>query len=259
VPTLLAGMLQHAEKELGQAQARAACARLRFVNSAGEILPPALMQRWKDHTGADVLDGVGTTEITHLFVINRPGEAVPGSCGRIVDGFRHEILDDALKPVSKGEIGNFWVYGPSVATQYWNKPEKTRETMRAGGVRTGDKVYEDEHGNIFMVGRADDMLRVGAIWVSPAEVEGALVSHPAVSEAAVIGFPDEQQLVKPKAYVILRDPKSWPDAAKLESELKEHVRKQLPGIKVPRWIEAVTELPKTATGKIQRFRLRSGG
>jgi benzoate-CoA ligase family protein len=258
VPTLLAGMLQVAEKEIGQAAARQACARLRFINSAGEILPPALMQRWKDYTRAEVLDGVGTTEMTHLFVINRPGRAVPGSCGRIVEGFRHALLDDARKPVPKGEIGNLWVYGPTAATEYWNKPEKTRETMADGGVRTGDKVYEDDAGNLFMVGRSDDMLRVGAIWVSPAEVEGALVSHPAVSEAAVVGAPDAEQLIKPKAYVLLRDPGAHPDKAALEAALKEHVRAQLPGIKVPRWIEFVAELPKTATGKIQRFRLRQG-
>jgi acyl-coenzyme A synthetase/AMP-(fatty) acid ligase len=117
-------------------------------------------------------------------------------------------------------------------------------------------VYEDEHGNLFMVGRSDDMLRVGAIWVSPAEVEGAIVTHPEVVEAAVVGAPDEEQLIKPKAYVVLRDPAKFPDKAKLEAELKEHVRRQIPGIKVPRWFEFPAELPKTATGKIQRFRLR---
>jgi acyl-coenzyme A synthetase/AMP-(fatty) acid ligase len=256
VPTLFAGMLQYAEKEIGQEKARKACRRMRFVLSAGEILPPALMRRWKDYTGVECLDGVGTTEMTHLFIMNRPGHPVPGSCGRIVDGYRHEILDDDGKPVKRGEIGNLHVYGPSAAALYWNKPEKTKAVMGRGGVMTGDKVHEDEHGNLFMVGRSDDMLRVGAIWVSPAEVEGAIVTHPDVVEAAVVGAPDEEQLIKPKAYVVLRDPAKYPDKAKLEAELKEHVRKQLPGIKVPRWIEFPAELPKTATGKIQRFRLR---
>ncbi|HEY7610999.1 MAG TPA: benzoate-CoA ligase family protein [Alphaproteobacteria bacterium] len=256
VPTLFAGMLQVAEKEIGQEKARKACRRMRFVLSAGEILPPALMHRWKDYTGVECLDGVGTTEMTHLFIMNRPGHPVPGSCGRIVDGYRHEILDDDGRPVKRGEIGNLHVYGPSAAAMYWNKPEKTKAVMGRGGVLTGDKVREDEHGNLFMVGRSDDMLRVGAIWVSPAEVEGALVSHSAVAEAAVVGHPDEEQLIKPKAYVVLRDSGAHPDKAKLEAELKEHVRKQLPGVKVPRWIDFPAELPKTATGKIQRFRLR---
>jgi benzoate-CoA ligase family protein len=257
VPTLFAGMLQHAEKEIGQERARKACRRMRFVLSAGEILPPALMHRWKAYTGVECLDGVGTTEMTHLFIMNRSGHPVEGSCGRIVDGYRYEVLDDAGKPVKRGEIGNLHVYGPSAATMYWNKPEKTKAVMGRGGVLTGDKVHEDEHGNLFMVGRSDDMLRVGAIWVSPAEVEGAIVSHPAVVEAAVIGHPDEEQLIKPKAFVVLRDPGAHPNKSKLEAEMKEHVRKQLPGIKVPRWIEFVSELPKTATGKIQRFRLRA--
>src|SRR5690606_22989475 len=140
--------------------------------------------------------------------------------------YRYEIIDDEGKPVPKGEIGNIHVYGPSAAKLYWNKPEKTREVMGRGGLLTGDKVYEDEDGNLFMVGRADDMLRVGAIWVSPAEVEGAIVSHPAVAECAVVGHPDEQELIKPKAYVVLRDPAAYPDRAKLEAELRDHVRKQ---------------------------------
>jgi len=257
VPTLFAGMLALAEKEIGQERVRHACRRFRYVLSAGEILPPALMQRWKDYTGVEVLDGVGTTEMTHLFIMNRPGKPVPGSCGRIVDGYRHEIIDDAGKPVPRGEIGNLHVFGPSAAALYWNKPEKTQAVMGRGGVITGDKVYEDENGNLFMVGRSDDMLRVGAIWVSPAEVEGAIVSHPAVAEAAVVGHLDDEELVKPKAYVVLRDAAAHPDKAKLEAEMKDHIRKQISGIKVPRWIEFVSELPKTATGKIQRFRLRS--
>ncbi|MGE0734240.1 MAG: benzoate-CoA ligase family protein [Alphaproteobacteria bacterium] len=256
VPTLFAGMLQLAEKEIGQDKARAACARFKRLISAGEILPAALLHRWKDYTGVELLDGVGTTEMTHMFLVNQPGKAVPGSCGKVIEGFRYEIVDDDFKPVKRGEIGNLHMIGPSAATLYWNKPEKTAATMGRGGVVTGDKVYEDEHGNLFMVGRGDDMLRVGAIWVSPAEVEGAIVSHPAVSEAAVVGHEDSEQLIKPKAFVILRDPAAHPDKAALEAEIKEHVRNQLPGAKVPRWVEFVGELPKTATGKIQRFRLR---
>ncbi|MCW5770447.1 MAG: benzoate-CoA ligase family protein [Rhodospirillaceae bacterium] len=255
VPTLFAGQMQIAEQELGQARVRQACGRLRFSVCGGEILPPALYRRWKDFTGTEILDAIGTTEMTHMFTFNRPGDAMPGSCGKIVDGYRYEILDGDGKPVPKGEIGNLHVMGPTAAAQYWNKPEKTREVMGRGGVMTGDKVYEDPHGNIFLVGRSDDMLRVGAIWVSPAEVENALATHPDVLECAVVGHPDEHQMIKPKAFVVLRDPARG--SAALEAEMKEHLRATLAHIKCPRWIEFVGELPKTATGKIQRFRLRA--
>jgi benzoate-CoA ligase family protein len=258
VPTLFAGMLQLAEKEIGLDRAKQACRRIRLALSAGELLPPALMERWKAMIGLELLDGVGTTEMTHLFILNRPGQAVAKSCGRIVDGYRYEILDDEGRTVARGETGNLHVYGPSAATMYWNKPEKTRQVFGRGGVLTGDKVYEDERGNLFMVGRSDDMLRVGAIWVSPAEVEGAVAAHEAVAECAVVGHADAEGLIKPKAFVVLRNPAAHRDEAALEAALKEHVRKLLPGAKVPRWVEFVAELPKTATGKIQRFRLRQG-
>ena len=189
VPTLFAGMLQIAESELGQDRIRKACRRLRFSVSGGENLPPSLLERWRDFTGTEILDGVGTTEMTHMFMLNRPGAPVPGSSGKLVEGFTAEVLDEENAPVAQGEVGNLHVFGPSAATAYWNKPEKTAAVMGRGGVFTGDKVYEDEEGNFFMVGRSDDMLRVGAIWVSPAEVENALAAHPAVLEAAVIRPP----------------------------------------------------------------------
>jgi benzoate-CoA ligase family protein len=262
VPTLYAGMLALAEKELGRDEARRACGRMRFAVSGGEILPPTVLQRWRDVTGVEILDSIGTTEMTHMFTMNRPGASVPGSCGRIVAGYRHEILDDEGRPVAQGEIGNLHVYGPSAATQYWNKPEKSRAVFGRGGVLTGDKVFEDAAGNIFLVGRADDMLRVGGIWVSPAEVEGALASHPAVLECAVVGRADEHDMIKPHAYVVPRDPAAAADAAgrrALEAALVAHVKARLAHIKAPRWVEFVAELPKTATGKIQRFRLRERG
>jgi benzoate-CoA ligase family protein len=255
VPTLFAAQAQIAEQELGRERVAEACKRLRFCVCGGEILPPALYRRWKDLTGTEILDAIGTTEMTHMFTFNRPGEAVPGSCGKIVDGYRYEILDDAGQPVPRGEIGNLHVMGPTAATEYWNKPDKTAQVMGRGGVLTGDKVFEDERGNIFLVGRSDDMLRVGAIWVSPAEVEGALATHPAVMECAVVGHPDENQMIKPKAFVVLRDPARAGEA--LAAEIKEHLRARLAHIKCPRWIEFVGELPKTATGKIQRYRLRA--
>jgi len=256
VPTLFAGMLQMAEREIGREKVRHACRRMRFSVSGGELLPPSLFKRWKDFTGVEILDGVGTTEMTHMFMLNVPGQVVPGSCGRLVDGFAAEIVDDDGDPVPRGEVGNLRAYGPSAAAQYWNKPERTKLVFGGGGVLTGDKFYEDEDGNYFIVGRSDDMLRVGGIWVSPTEIEAALAEHEAVLESAVIGQPDDEQMIKPYAFVILKD--GHAGGADLESILKDHVRSRLAHYKCPRWIEFVDELPKTTTGKIQRFRLRAG-
>jgi benzoate-CoA ligase family protein len=251
VPTLFAGMLRLAEEQIGRERVREACARVRLCISGGEILPPALMQRWRDYAGIDILDGVGTTEMTHMFIINRPGCPVPGSCGRLVPGYRAEVVDDHDRPVKRGEIGNLRMFGPTAAREYWNKPDKTATTMAKGGVLTGDKVYEDEDGNFFLVGRADDMLRVGGIWVSPAEVESVIAQHAGVLECAIVGHPDEDSMIKPKAFVVPRDGDC--DRAQLTAELRAH----LAHIKCPRWFEIVDELPKTSTGKIQRFRLRT--
>src|SRR5262245_3524385 len=254
VPTLFAGLLNLAEKSIGAERVRAACRRLRLCISGGEILPPALLARWRDFTGVDILDGVGTTEMTHIFMINRPGRVVPGSCGRLVEGYRAELIDDEGNLVAKGEIGNLRMFGPSAAREYWNKPEKTAAVMGSGGVLTGDKVYEDEHGNFFLVGRSDDMLRVGGVWVSPAEVESVIAQHDAVLECAVVGHPDADQMIKPKAYVVPRQADA--DRGRLAEDLRTHVRDRLAHIKCPRWFEIISELPKTSTGKIQRFRLR---
>ena len=254
VPTLFAGMLRFAEEQIGQPRVRDACARLRLCISGGEILPPALMQRWRDYAGIDILDAVGTTEMTHIFLINRPGRPVPGSCGRLVDGYRAEVVDDDDRPVETGEIGNLRMFGPTAAREYWNKPDKTAVVMAKGGVLTGDKVYQDADGNFFLVGRADDMLRVGGIWVSPAEVESVIAQHVGVLECAVVGHSDDESMIKPKAFVVPKDRDC--DRQQLPADLRNHVRAQLAHVKCPRWFEIVDELPKTSTGKIQRFRLR---
>ncbi len=256
VPTLFAGMLRIAEDRIGQDRVRQACHRLRLCVSGGEILPAVLLERWKQFAGVEILDGVGTTEMTHMFILNRPGQSVPGSCGRLVNGFRAEIVDDDDNPVQQGEIGNLRMFGPSAAEQYWNKPDKTAQVMGRGGVLTGDKLYEDKDGNFFLVGRSDDMLRVGGIWVSPAEVEGVIAQHPAVMECAVVGHADADNMIKPKAYVVLQH-RNGADCQQLADELRAHVRERIAHIKCPRWFEFVDELPKTSTGKIQRFRLRS--
>jgi benzoate-CoA ligase family protein len=253
VPTLYAGLV-NLMRAMEREAVRRACARLRLCVSGGEVLAPSLLRAWQELTGVEILDGVGTTEMTHMFLINRPGEVVAGSCGRLVDGYSARIVDEGWQDVPEGEVGNLFVAGPTAARSYWNKPEKTAATMRDGGVLTGDKVRRDAAGNYFYVGRNDDMLRVGGIWVSPAEIEAALAEHDAVLECAVVGVPDENRLVKPKAFVVLR-PGATASAA-LGEEMRTALRQRLAHFKCPRWIEFAPTLPKTATGKIQRFKLR---
>jgi benzoate-CoA ligase len=249
VPTLYAGML--AVKE---AERRFDLSSLRLCVSAGEALPPELFHRWRQRFGVELIDGIGTTEILHIFLSNRPGAARPGSSGRPVPGYEAIIVDDAGQPVPPGEIGNLRVKGDSTMAFYWNKHEKTRDTLHGHWIQTGDKYYQDRDGYFWYCGRADDMLKVGGIWVSPVEVEAALVGHPAVLEAAVVGVEDDDRLVKPKAFVVLKEPAHA--SAALAEELQAFVKDKIAPYKYPRWIEFATELPKTATGKIQRFKLR---
>lgn len=254
VPTLYAGMLE-LMRTMNHDAVKAACSRLRFCISGGELLPPALYRQWLELTGKEIMDGVGTTELTHMYMINMPGSVVPGSCGKLVKGYEAQCLDEQRRSLPIGEIGNLFVKGPTAAQTYWNKPEKTLATMWDGGVLTGDKCYQDAHGNFFYVGRIDDMLRVGGVWVSPGEIESVLAEHESVFECAVIGVPDERQMIKPKAYVVLRNG-YVPDEA-LQDSIRQLLRSKLAHIKCPRWIEFMHDLPKTATGKIQRFRLRA--
>lgn len=253
VPTLFAGLLDLMRK-MDREEVRRACSRLRFCVSGGEVLAPSVLAGWREVTGTDILDGVGTTEMTHMFIINQPGRVAPGSCGRLVEGYTAKIVDENWNELPQGEIGNLFVIGPTAAQTYWNKPEKTAATMRDGGVLTGDKCYLDDKGNYFYVGRFDDMLRVGGIWVSPAEIESTLAEYPEILECAVIGVPDENALVKPMAFVVLRP--GTPESATRADDITNMVRAKLAHYKAPRWVKFVNELPKTATGKIQRFRLR---
>ncbi len=254
VPTLYAGMLD-LMRGMEPAARREASSRLRLCVSGGEVLPAAVNRLWKESTGTEILDGVGTTELTHMFMLNRPGAVVPGSCGKLVAGYRARFLDEEGRDVAPGEIGNLFIQGPTAARSYWNKPEKTAATMWDGGVLTGDKCYSDADGNFFYVGRVDDMLRVGGVWVSPAEVESVLAEHEGVLECAVIGVADENELIKPKAFVVARLGQAVD--ASFEESVRTLLRARLAHIKCPRWIEFVPELPKTATGKIQRFHLRA--
>jgi benzoate-CoA ligase len=250
VPTLYAAML--AVKE---AESRFDTSSLRLCVSAGEALPDELYKRWGDRFRVEIIDGIGTTEIGYIFISNRPGLSRPGSTGLAVPGYELAIVDDEGHPVRRGDIGNLRVKGDSTMAYYWNKHEKTKETLFGSWIQTGDKYYQDEDGYFWYSGRADDMLKVGGIWVSPIEVEATLVRHPAVLEAAVVGAEDTDRLVKPKAFVVLKAEASGGDA--LADELKAFVKDKIAPYKYPRWIEFVTDLPKTATGKIQRFKLRT--
>ena len=250
VPTLYAAMLA-----VRDAEKRFDLSSLRLCVSAGEALPDEIFTRWRERFGVEIIDGIGTTEILHIFLSNRPGQVRPGSSGRAVPGYEATIVDDAGQPVPPGEIGNLRVKGDSTMAYYWNKHDKTKETLYGPWIQTGDKYSQDPDGYFWYAGRADDMLKVGGIWVSPVEVETTLIRHPAVLEAAVVGTEDEDRLVKPKAFVVLKDP----SAAKptLAGELQAFVKDKIAPYKYPRWIEFVPELPKTATGKIQRFKLRA--
>jgi benzoate-CoA ligase len=250
VPTLYAGMLA-----IKDAEKRWDLSSLRLCVSAGEALPEEIYTRWQDRFGVEIIDGIGTTEILHIFLSNRPGAARPGSSGLPVPGYEAIIVDDDGRPVPKGEIGNLRVKGDSTMAFYWNKHDKTKDTLFGHWIQTGDKYYQDEDGYYWYAGRADDMLKVGGIWVSPVEVEGTLIKHPAVLEAAVVGHEDTDRLVKPRAFVVLKDAAAGEGA--LAEELKAFVKDKIAPYKYPRWIEFVSELPKTATGKIQRFKLRT--
>jgi benzoate-CoA ligase len=248
VPTLFNSLLASADLP------RAGEHALRLCTSAGEALPEHLGRAWRERTGVDIVDGIGSTEMLHIFVSNRPGSVRYGTTGRPVPGYAVRLVDENGGDVAPGDVGEMLVTGPSAATGYWGNAERTRSTFLGEWVRTGDKFRETAEGDFVYCGRRDEMLKVGGIWVSPMEVEAALMAHEAVFEAAVVGAPDENGLVKPLAFVVLR-----PDAAacaQLAEALRDFVRSRLAPYKYPRWIEFIDALPKTATGKIQRFLLQ---
>jgi benzoate-CoA ligase len=250
VATLYARMLQ-----VEGAERRYDLSSLRLCVSSGEALPTAVFHAWKSRFGHELLDVVGSTEALHDFIANRPGEVRPGSSGRVIPGFEARLVDDRGNPVMQGNVGHLLIKAPTAAPYYWRRPAQTRATMLGEWLRTGDMFYEDSDGYYYFCGRSDDMLKVGGMWVSPIEVEGAIVEHPAVVEAGVIGRPDDDGLTKSHAFVVLK-PGSAP-SDQLAQEIREFVRKRLAGYKAPRWVDFVPDLPKTATGKVQRFRLRS--
>ena len=229
--------------------------KLRVCTSAGEALPAEINKRWTERTGTEVLDGIGSTEMLHIFLSNYPGDVRPGTTGKAVPGYQLRLVDDNGNLVTKpGELGELQISGPTSALMYWNQREKTKNTFQGPWTRSGDKYSVDKDGYYAYGGRSDDMLKVGGIYVSPVEVEAALITHEAVLECAVVGQEDESKLVKPKAYVVLKQGQSPSDS--LKGALQQHVKDRLAPYKYPRWIEFLNELPKTATGKIQRFKLR---
>ncbi len=229
---------------------------LRYCVSAGEALPPDVGRRWQERYGVDVLDGIGSTEMLHIFLSNYPGEVRYGTTGKPVPGYDIRLVDDDGNVITRsGEMGELQVRGPTAAAMYWNDRERTRETFLGEWTRSGDKYLQDEDGHYVYCGRRDDMLKVGGIYVSPFEVEGAICTHPDVLEAAVVACPDEDALIKPKAFVVLKSADKT--CEELARALQEHVKTTLAPYKYPRWIEFRAELPKTATGKIQRFKLRA--
>jgi 4-hydroxybenzoate-CoA ligase len=250
VPTLFSAMLNDETLKPERCGSR-----LRICTSAGEALPESVGNAWKARFGVDILDGVGSTELLHIFLSNAPGDIKYGTSGRPVPGYKVRLVNDAGSDVPDGEVGELLVDAPSAGEGYWNQRSKSRRTFEGNWTRTGDKYIRDADGRYAFCGRSDDMFKVSGIWVSPFEVESALITHPAVLEAAVVPEADPEGLLKPKAFVVL---KADAKTDGLQEALKEHVKQKIGVWKYPRWIDVVESLPKTATGKIQRFKLRDG-
>lgn len=230
---------------------------IRHAVSAGEALPAAIYEKLQRRFGVEILDAIGSTEALHMFIANRPGDVRAGSSGRVLNGCEAKLVDEKGLPVRIGEIGNLLIKSDATCAYYWNQHEKTKATIEGHWLRTGDKYYQDADGYFWYAGRSDDMLKVSGVWVSPIEIESTLAEHPAVQEAAVVGRADQDELLKPAAYVVLRP--NFTPSAEFAHELQEFVTARLAIFKRPRWVEFVPQLPRTATGKLQRYKLREMG
>ena len=251
VPTLYAQQLR--AMETGKPD----LSSLRICISAGEALPGDVFRRWKEQTDTVIIDGLGSTENLHIFIANRPDDIKPGTSGKPVSGYEIKLVDDDDNEITEPDtIGTIWVKGESAAKLYWNNPDKTANTMRGDWLNTGDMYFRDAAGYYHNAVRGDDMMKVGGLWCSPFEIEARLIEHPKVLEAAVVGHIDDDGLIKPAAYVVLNDARDV--SAEIEAALVAHCRDGLAHYKYPRWFHFIDDLPKTATGKIQRFRLRDG-
>ncbi|HLC26051.1 MAG TPA: benzoate-CoA ligase family protein [bacterium] len=252
VPTSYAAIL----REMEEKQKPADLSSVRHCVSAGEALPPAILERWKNRFGLEILDGVGSTEGGYIFISNRPGSVRLGSSGKLIPGYEARLVDESGVEVKAGEVGDLLLRSPSTAAYYWHKKNKSTETFLGEWLRTGDKYYREEDGYHYFAGRSDDLFKVSGIWVSPIEIEKTLLEHDAVAECAVISKADENSLEKPRAFVVLKS--GYQPGPVLVQELQAFVKQRLAPYKYPRWIEFVPELPRTTTGKVQRFKLRGG-
>lgn len=252
VPAMVSQMCDHPDA------AKEDLSSVRICTSAGEALPPELHRRFRERFGVEILDGLGTAEMWHIFLTNHPGEARPGTLGRAVAGFEVKVCDEAGAEVARGDVGELWVRGGSRAIGYWQQMEATAAAFRGEWYLTGDLVSMDADGYVTYAGRADDMLKVSGKWVAPAEVEDCLLSHPDVRECAVVGVPDPSGLVKPRAYVVAKAGKDASPRASLAEDLKAHVRERLAHYKGPREVVLVESLPRTHLGKVDRGKLRKG-
>ena len=252
VPTLYAAQLRAME---GASDGQGPdLSSIRTYVSAGEALPGDIFRRWQKHTGGVILDGIGSTEVLHIFISNALGDHKPGVSGRLVPGYEARIVDENGNEVVQDDSGALMIKGDSIAKLYWNNREKTDATMKGKWISTGDTYYQDKDGYFVYCGRNDDMMKVGGIWCSPFEIEAKLIEHPKVLEAAVVARADDDELIKPEAFIVLNDKGGVSN--RLSDELLQHCKDGLARYKYPRWFNFVDELPKTATGKIQRFKLR---
>ncbi len=249
VPTSYASLLHTAEKE-----GRTSLGKVRMCVSAGEPLPKPIFEKWRDRFGVEILDGIGSTEILHIFISNRPGRAKAGSTGEVVPGYEAKIVDEGGGEVPTGKIGNLLIKGDSIALGYWNKHEQTKHTFLGEWIDTHDKFKVDEDGFYWYAGRSDDMMKVSGMAVWPTDVEAILQEHAAVLESGIAAAPDKEGLIKPYAYIVLKDGHDPSD--ELAKELQDFVKSKTAKYKYPRWVQFVDALPKTATGKIKRFKLR---
>jgi len=250
VPSSYAAILTYLDKT----NRRCDLSSVRHCVSAGEPLPRAVFERWLQKSGLEILDTVGSTDVGGMYLSNKPGSIRPGSSGVLLPGFGGRLVDEGGRDVEQGEIGTLWIESDGTAAYYWNKHQKTKESFCGEWFNTGDKFHMDSDGFYWYVGRADDMLKAGGIWVSPLEVEGVLLEHPAVNQCTVIGAPDAAGLEKPMAFVVLNE--GYNPSQELERELQDFVRTKIAHYKCPRWVRFTDDLPRTASGKVQRYKLR---
>lgn len=249
VPTLYGQQLHAADRNQPDMSS------IRIALSAGEALPAHVFEKVRENFGFTILDGIGSTEVLHVFICNRIDDVRPGTTGKPVAGYEVKILDDAGQEIEPGDIGILWVKGESNASQYWNNPEKTTQTMVGEWLNTGDMYYVDDDGYYVNAGRNDDMLKVGGMWCSPIEIEAHLLRHPGVREVAVVGRRDDDNMIKPEAFIVPKEANV--DEGKLTMDLTQFSKEGLAGYKYPRWFSFIDEIPKTTSGKIQRYKLRA--